>query len=169
MYVLDATPLIYLAKAEQLALLGKLSDTCLVPEQVHSEVVTTGIEEGYPDARRIARAIEEEKINIKSAPETPLYERLQHNEHLTDADCAVLAMAAESNSVAVMDEQYGRDIAAAEEIQTRGTAYLVLQSVSQGNLTTSDASETIDDMIAAGWYCSPSLYSKIQEKLRHFE
>ncbi|MES3162362.1 MAG: hypothetical protein PPP55_12455 [Halorubrum sp.] len=51
-WALDATPLIYLAKAERLDVIETLDEPRIVPAAVHREVVTAGIERGYDDARR---------------------------------------------------------------------------------------------------------------------
>jgi predicted nucleic acid-binding protein len=168
MWVFDATPLIYLATVDRLTLVHHLDANCVIPEGVYEEVVTTGIDEGYPDARRIERSVEAGQFDVVTVATTPLLSRLQTNESLSDADCAVLACADAHDGVAVMDESYGRDVAAAEEITTRGTAYLVLKLAKQGAITVEDARTTIDAMIDEGWYCAPDVYAKIVQKLDVF-
>ena len=120
MWVFDATPLIYLAKVDRLALVQQLDTSCLIPECVYEEVVETGLEQGYPDARRIERSVDVDRFAIVSVETTPLLSRLQENSNLSDADVAVLACADANDGVAVMDETYGRDVAAAEGITNPG-------------------------------------------------
>jgi predicted nucleic acid-binding protein len=165
MWVFDATPLIYLAKVDRLALVQHLEASCVLPERVYEEVVETGLEQGYPDARRIKRSVDADRFDILSVETTPLLTRLQDNSNLSDADVAVLACADAHDGVAVMDETYGRDVAAAEGITTRGTAYLVLKLASEGALSVDDARTVIDAMIDEGWYCAPDVYAKIIQKL----
>lgn len=165
MYVFDATPLIYLAKAKRLALVDELSVECCTPERVFDEVVTKGIEEGHADARRIERAIDTETIAVLSAPESDLFERLQRNQHLSEADAAVLALADEYDGTTVMDEQYGRTVADSEGVPTRATAYLVLRLVEADAIGAEEARETIDAMIDAGWYCAPDLYANLRRRI----
>ncbi len=100
-----------------------------------------------------------------SVETTALLTRLQDNSNLSDADVAVLVCADAHDGVAVMDETYGRDVAAAEGITTRGTAYLVLKLTSEGALSVDDARTVIDAMIDEGWYCAPDVYAKIVQKL----
>lgn len=119
MWVLDATPLIYLAKGERLDVLDRLDRSRLVPERVYDEVVTAGLEEGYSDARRIERRVEDGAFEIGSPEASELVDRLASNPNLSEADAAVLAIAAEVDGTAVMDERYGRDVADAEGIETR--------------------------------------------------
>ncbi|WP_255198924.1 DUF3368 domain-containing protein [Halorarius litoreus] len=165
MWVFDATPLIYLAKVDRLALVQHLEASCVLPERVYEEVVETGLEQGYPDARRIERSVDADRFDILSVETTALLTRLQDNSNLSDADVAVLACADTHDGVAVMDETYGRDVAAAEGITTRGTAYLVLKLASEGTLSVDDARTVIDAMIDEGWYCAPDVYAKIIQKL----
>jgi Predicted nucleic acid-binding protein, contains PIN domain len=165
MWVFDATPLIYLAKVDRLSLVQQFDTSCVIPERVFHEVVETGLEQGYPDARRIERSVDADRFDIVSVETTPLLSRLQENSNLSDADVAVLASADAHDGVAVMDETYGRDVAATEGITTRGTAYLVLTLVSEGRLSSDDARTVIDAMIDEGWYCAPDVYTKIVQKL----
>jgi predicted nucleic acid-binding protein len=165
MWVFDATPLIYLAKADRLTLVQQLAGPCVIPERVYEEVVATGVEQGYPDARRIERSVEDDWFDVVTVEPTSLLSRLRTNSNLSDADAAVLACADAHDGVAVMDETYGRDVAAVEGITTRGTAYLVLHLAKQGTIGVDDARTAIDSMIDAGWYCAPDVYAKIVQKL----
>ncbi|WP_232508568.1 DUF3368 domain-containing protein [Haloarcula marismortui] len=103
--------------------------------------------------------------DVNSVGATPLYSRLHGNSNLSDADAAVLACADDHNGVAVIDETYGRDVAAAEGITTRGTAFLVLKCTKQGTISSDDARTIIDAMVDEGWYCAPAVYTKILQKL----
>lgn len=168
MYVFDATPLIYLAKATQLDSLAALSPTCSVPESVYEEVVTVGMEQGHADARRIERAVENGVLDVVAVAETETNTRLRRNQNLSHADAAMLAHAETHDATAVMDDTYGRAVADAEGIPTRGTAYIVLQLLKADRLSADEARMTINDMMAAGWYCAPDLYAKIQQKINEF-
>jgi predicted nucleic acid-binding protein len=165
MWSFDATPLIYLAKVDRLSLVRDLPGRCVIPERVFEEVVDVGIEEGYPDARRIERSVEADRFDVVTVESSPLFTRLQRNDSLSDADVAVLVCAEGTDGVAVIDETYGRDVAAAEGITTRGTAYIVLRCVKDGALGAEDGRSVIDSMIEKGWYCSPAVYAKIVAKL----
>jgi predicted nucleic acid-binding protein len=165
MWVFDATPLIYLAKVDRLTLVEHLEASCVIPERVYEEVVSIGLEAGYPDARRIERLVDADRFELVSAEASPLYSRLQENSNLSAADVAVLVCADANDGVAVMDETYGRDVAAAEGITTRGTAFLILKLVKRGAMSGDDARATIDAIIDEGWYCAPDVYTKIVRKL----
>lgn len=165
MWVFDATPLIYLAKVDRLTFVQHFEESCVIPERVYAEVVEDGLEEGYPDARRIERSVDAEMFDVISVEVTPMLSRLKTNDSLSDADAAVLACADAHDGVAVMDETYGRDVASAEGITTRGTAYLILKLTKEGVIGADEARTVIDAMIDNGWYCAPDVYSRIIQKL----
>jgi len=165
MWVFDATPLITLARVDRLGLVAHLDGSCVIPNQVYQEVVEAGVEQGYPDARRIERSVEAARFEVVTVDATPLRTRLRANDSLSDADADVLACAATHDGIAVMDEAYGRDVAATEGITTRGTAYLVLQPAAEGILDGGEARTVIDAMVEAGWYCAPDVYARTVQTL----
>jgi predicted nucleic acid-binding protein len=165
MYVFDATPLIYLAKTDSLALVDELDTTCCLPERVVDDVVTAGIEQGHADARRVDRALDDGVVDDRSATDRDAFGRLETNQQLTAADAAVLAIADACDGTAIMDDQYGHDVAAVEGNQTRGTASLVVRCLEEGMLDADDARDTIDRMLDVGWYCAPDLYAKIRRTI----
>lgn len=169
--VFDATPLIYLAKAERLDAIETSDEPRVVPEAVHREVVATGVEQGYDDARRIERAAEDGLVDVVAvdADDSPVATRLARHPGLNDADVAVLACADARDAVAVMDESAGRSAAEVEDVETRGTAYVVLAAVKDGALSTAEGRDAIDAMIDRGWYVAPEVYAKIVGRLESFE
>ncbi|MFC4541821.1 DUF3368 domain-containing protein [Halosolutus amylolyticus] len=132
---------------------------------VYEEVVTTGIDEGHADARRIEHVIENGLLSVEEVDQTVLFERLRKNDRLSIADASVLALADQHDGTAIVDERYGRAVASAETVPTRGTAYIVLRLHRDDILTADEAQETIDEMVDAGWYCAPDLYAKISRKI----
>lgn len=164
-YVLDATPLIYLSKAERLGDCAALDAGLLVPERVYAEVVERGIASDYPDARRVERRVEEDVLAVRSVDADDRFAALARNDALSAADVAVLRLAELVDGTAVMDERAGRETAAVEAIETRGTAFLLCSLVAAGQLTAEAGRETLDAMVDAGWYCSPSLYADVRAKL----
>jgi predicted nucleic acid-binding protein len=169
MWVFDATPLIYLAKVDRLGLVQHLDAPCVIPERVHDEVVTTGLEQEYPAARHIEHHVDACHFDVVSVDPTPLLSRLQDHRNLSDADAAVLAHADAHEGIAVMDETYGQDVAASEDITTRGTAYIVLRLTAEGEIEPDEARDVIDAMLGAGWYCAPDVYATIFGTIDDFE
>lgn len=88
---------------------------------------------------------------------------------LSRVDADVLALADAGDGVAVMDEQYGRDVATVEDISTTGTAAVVIDAVRSGDIPGTTGREIVDDLVEAGWYCSPALYARISRQLEDID
>ncbi|RLM83358.1 DUF3368 domain-containing protein, partial [Halobellus sp. Atlit-38R] len=136
-WIFDATSLIYLARAERLGVVEKLSDPQLVLEWVYHEVVTERVEAGYNDARWIERAVEGGNLDVVEVnfDGSTVATRLERHSGLSNADVAVLACADARDGVAVMDEAAGRSAAAVGGVETRGTAHVFLPAVKRGKLS----------------------------------
>jgi predicted nucleic acid-binding protein len=117
---------------------------------------------GEPDARRVEDAVEKEVFDVRSSH---IGKFLNENDNLSQADVQVLKLADEENAVAIMDETYGRKVAEVENIETKGTAFIVLKLLKKGYISEQRAEEIIDDMVEAGWYCSTDLYKEIMKKI----
>lgn len=168
MLVLDATPLIYLAKAGQATLLGELPGDLVVPATVHEEVVGKGEARGETDAARIRKLVEDGTLRILEAPTTALAERLAENPRLHAAEREVLVLAQAHGGRAILDERHGRSIAEVEGVDHGGTIYLLLRLLEEQAITPEAARDTVDTMIEQGWYCSTDLYAKIVRRLASF-
>ncbi len=166
MLVFDATPLIYLAKAEVLNLLSELDEEKIIPQSVYDEVVEEGKKKGFPDARKIEKLIDDEVFEVVTSHRGELYDKLVDNSFISKADIDVLEIANQDDGIALMDEDYSRSIAEVEGIECRGSVYLVFRLVRQGFIDKDEAVKTIDKMIEEGWYCSTELYSHIIGELR---
>lgn len=162
MLVFDATPLIYLAKADGIRLLEELDEELVIPQTVFEEVVKKGLENDEPDARKIQILVEEDVFEVRNCE---LEGFLERNSNLSSADKQVLKIADETGSVAVMDEAYGRKVAESEGIETRGTAYMVLKLQRLDVLIDEESKELIDKIVDQGWYCSSGLYKDILNKI----
>ena len=163
--VFDATPLIYLGKIDRLDVVADLDRRRVIPGRVYKEVVGKGMQQGYADAKRVNALFRNGTIEQQSFEKNDRFDRLVQNTRLSPADVAVLLLADDLGGTAVMDEGYGRTIAETEGVETRGTAYLVLSRVKDGEIEPEDAREIIDGMVDAGWHCSTDLYAKIFRKL----
>jgi predicted nucleic acid-binding protein len=165
MHVFDASPLIVLATADRLALVTALDGPCCLPASASEEVVEAGIDAGHTDARRLEQAIEDGLFAVHPDPDTALADRLGRFDRLSHADVSVLALAAQHDGTAVMDEQAGRTVADIEDIPAHGTAYIVLNAQQQGYIDPTEARTVVGELVEAGWYCSPALHARLLDKI----
>lgn len=162
MLIFDATPLIYLAKAETIGELAELEQEKLIPEKVYQEVVVEGRKNGEPDAEWIAQLVDKGVFDTETVENNQID---RSTEFLSQADISVLELTKTKDGTAIMDEEYGRNIAEVENIETHGTAFLVLRLLKKDVISSEEAQNTIDSMIDEGWYCSTDLYKEIVNKI----
>lgn len=86
--------------------------------------------------------------------------------HVGDAD--VLALAAELDGIALLEDDEARGMAeiGIEGIDHHGTIYLLLRMMKMGLLTKDETLEKVDEMIHMGWRCSTELYAGILKAVR---
>jgi predicted nucleic acid-binding protein len=159
--VLNSTPLIYLAKVNVLELLEKLPERKVIPTAVYREVVVNGKKRGAPDAFLIEKAINEGIFVIKEARDKKLLKTLARIPGLHKADIEVLALTRELNATAIVDEDKARGVADVNDVQNRGTGYLLIRLVKLGLLTKKEAKAKVDEMVKLGWRCSTEVYAEI--------
>lgn len=167
MLIFDATPLIYLAKIDKLLLLDKIKEKKIIPQKVYEEVVEEGKKKGIADAFIIQKSIDEKVFTIKMVPKNSFYMKLRENPNLSEADISVLTLAKKIGGIAIIDEDYARDIADIEGIENRGTIFLVFSLLKKKAVDKKDAKEIIDKMIENGWYCSMDLYTNILKRIEN--
>lgn len=142
--VIDASPLILLARSRHLDLLRHIAREVWVPEPVAEEILRRGAQD------ITARAIENTPwLTLRPAPEIPatiLEWRLGAGESAT------LALARAHGLEAMIDDLAGRKCAASLDISVRGTLGLVLVAKQRGLI--SAARPVVEDMMTAGLYLS---------------
>jgi predicted nucleic acid-binding protein len=162
-YVLDAAPLIYLARA---GLLGAVLDVfeVVVAHRVLDEV-TSG--EGYPDAVVIRGAVEEGRIKVHEPSDGGMVDALMRHSEIHVGEAGTMASAVEMGAAAVMDNGVARAVAELYGIPARpGTLYLLFRLVFLGLLGPGEAEERLDGMVKAGLYLDSKTLIAAKEKLR---
>jgi predicted nucleic acid-binding protein len=143
--IVNASPIIYLARAGLLDLLRLVGDVIRVPSPVADEILARG--ESDPAAASIKTTA---WLEIVDTP-APSLELLAWD--LGVGESAVIAYAmANAGFIAVVDDLTGRRCAEAFGIPLRGTLGLVLRAKKVG--VVSDARQTIERLRAAGMYLS---------------
>lgn len=163
MLVFDATPLIYLGKTEAIEYLDQLDEEKVIPKKVYEEVVEKGNERGELDAKKIEKEVDDGVFEIVSESVDSI------SDALSQADLQVLKIAENLDGTAVMDETAGRNAATARGVETRGTAFIILNLQKKKILTREQAENTLNQIIDAGWYCSTDLYKEILEKIKEID
>lgn len=169
--VINATPLIYLTKAELSWIFEAVGGKMLTTPAVYSEVVERGKELGRPDAKVLENYFEKKVILVR-APQRTILRRVREvaaesvSAPLHAGEAEVLALAEELGAVAIIDEKIAREVGKVLGIEVRGSAYLVGLMVKAGKMEKKQAAQAIDKMISSGWRISTEDYIRIVEELK---
>ncbi|MBL7169519.1 MAG: DUF3368 domain-containing protein [Candidatus Aenigmarchaeota archaeon] len=167
--ILNSTPLIYLAKAEVLGLIKESPHKKFITPLVYEEVVVNGKERGYPDAFAVEKVIENKIITIKKIKNKKFYDYLLQNPGLHEADAEVLTLAKEMKGILIIDEDVARNVASIEEIENKGTPYILFMLLKKKKVNKKQVREVIEKMIQSGWRCSTEIYVELINQLEKFE
>ncbi|MBW1796053.1 MAG: DUF3368 domain-containing protein [Deltaproteobacteria bacterium] len=123
--VSNVTPLIYLAKANQLGLLQAMVKQVFIPEAVYQEVVIEGKRLGEKDAYRVERAITQGWIMVQDVKVVYPVEISIH-----PGEVEVISLAKEKGIEAVlMDDAKARAASEIAGLRPIGTLWLILKAV----------------------------------------
>jgi len=133
--------------------------------KVVEEVVNKGKSAGAPDAFIAEKLIQESIIKVKEPQNVDFINLLSRIPDLHQAEIHVLALTKEFNGVAIVDENIAREVARIYNIQTHGTAYLLLRLLYRRKLSKKQAKEAINRMVSAGWRLTAEEYAKLTKEL----
>lgn len=142
--VVNASPLIFLARSRHLDLLRDFAQTVWVPAPVANEIARRGHHDSTAQALKTTSW-----LITRPAPDIPaaiLEWRLGAGESAT------LALAHAHNFEAIIDDLAGRRCAASLGIPVRGTLGIVLAAKQRGQIP--KARPIIEDLMTAGLYLS---------------
>lgn len=149
--VVNATPLIALARVNHLGVLNQLFDEVLVPLTVYQEITAQGA--SRPGAALIAQT---DWIHVQVPVASPVVEPLLLG--LDAGEMDVLLLAREMQPVwVVIDERLARRVALAMHIPLTGTLGVLLAAVQNSLLTKQQAWDAAQQMVAHGIRISSSL------------
>ncbi|MBK5965878.1 DUF3368 domain-containing protein [Thiocystis minor] len=124
--LIDASPLIGLARVEGLSWLRALFGEVWMPSEVQSEVLPR---KGLPDEQAILAALDAGWLRVRGpTPTSPALPDLDEGE----AACIRLALASVEPVLVLMDERAGRAIASEHGLRVAGTAAVIGMAKSKG-------------------------------------
>lgn len=163
--VADASPLIYLGKVDRLDLLpGDL----MVPEEVYSEVLL-GEDYGHDDAPRV-KAAKGRRFDVETVDDSDV-ENIRRAEdrlglNLGEGERAAIAVALETDRVLLSDDSDAKRLARSLGVTGKGTLYLLLRGVKQGELGRDECSELFRRVVESGFWVSPGVADEFHRLLR---
>ena len=153
----NATPLIYLAKADKLYLLQTTINQVFIPNAVFQEVVEEGKRLGEKDAYRVERAISRGWLVVQAVKNI-----FSHQVSLHPGEIEVISLAKETGiKTVLMDDAKGRSVAELAGLKPVGTLWIILQAVKNHMIDFNEFLSTLEDIIHSGFYLKDEVYIKI--------
>jgi len=163
--VFNATPIIYLCKIGLSKIFGDFPEQKYTTPIVVEEVVDKGKSLGAPDAFIAEELIQRSIIKVREPTNVDFITLLSALPGLHKAEIQVLALAKELEGIAIVDESVAREVSRLYDIETHGTAYLLLRLLYRRKLSRKQVKEAIEGMISAGWRLTAEEYAKLTREL----
>jgi predicted nucleic acid-binding protein len=158
----NATPLIYLAKADRLHILFSLFEEILIPGAVYEEVVSKGKRSGQIDAFLVEKSIQEGRISVRPIQRAHPVPLLLH-----PGEVEAISLALESGiETLLMDDARGRAAAEMAGLKPRGTLWLILRAVRTNQLSFDGFLATLEALAHHGFYLREDLYLRAIREAR---
>jgi len=156
----NATPLIYLAKADQLEIFQTVIRQILIPQSVYREVVVEGKNLGEKDAYRVDRAISEGWIIVQEVKDIYPVEIPIH-----PGEAEVISLAKEMGVERVLlDDVKARVACELAGLRPIGTLGIILRAVGDHNLSFDQFLTTLEHIVRSGFYLKEEIYLRaVQE------
>jgi len=157
-----ATPLIYLAKANQLSLLQSMVKQVFIPEAVYREVVIEGKRLGEKDAYRVERAIKQGWMIVQ---DIKIIYPVEITIHPGEAE--IISLAKEKGiKVVLIDDAKARAASEMAGLRPIDTLWLILKAVKNHLLNFDQFLSTLEDIVQSGFYVKEEVYLKVVRKAR---
>ena len=160
-YVFDSSSLIYLGKLGLLEKIKNFEGKKFIPKNVYQEVIIKGLERKEPETKYIEEMIKNKIFIIKESKKFKF-----ETELLSEADKGVISLAKETDSTAIIDEIYARNIVKLQGIKVHGLIYFILKLLENNTISKNEALNYLDRLIILGFYLSPLKYKEIFEIIK---
>lgn len=167
MVVLDASPLIVLAKIRRLSLIRDLYREALIGRVVWTEVVDQGRAISAPGLEQAERALEECWLGTVSlaAGEREWMRRALKRLRIDEGEAEALALARSRGLLLVVDDKEARAVAAAFRVSYIGTVGVLLEAMIRGFLHCDEFEDSITQVSRVMWV-SPAVVAEVLRRAR---
>ena len=160
--VSNATPLIYLAGANQLGLLRTMVRQVFIPGAVYREVVIEGKRLGEKDAYRVERAIKQEWMTVQDVKAIYPVEIMIH-----PGEAEVISLAREKGIKRVLiDDAKARVASEMAGLEPVGTMWLILKAVKNHLINFDQFLSILEHIVQSGFYLKEEVYLKVVRRAR---
>lgn len=160
MAVVDSSALIPLARIGRLDLITAVFDEIRTTEQVRDEVLT----EGKRGTASLASFLD--GVSICAMPTDA--QQVASLEGVAVADASVILLADDGEEVLLANDKGLIEVARTHSIECWWVTTLLLKCAKDGELTATEATDVLYDLVDAGMNLSPQVYTQVERKLREF-
>jgi len=161
--VVNASPLIFLAKLERLDALRVFERVLTTPVVVAE--VELGLEQGYREALSVQRAIDEGAIVVRRAPELTL-----PPPRLDPGELSVISLARRTpGSTVVIDDLPAIRAAKHLGLRVRSTPFVLLDNLHEGKMDATEFRGMLERLVGLDYYLSASLLLFLMEAAQRLE
>lgn len=169
--VSNTSPLMWLSKTGKINLLKELFHEIIIPEEVYTEAVERGLQEGFSDALVIKEGVDQGWIKISrlTKRETALCQKIvEHASEIHLGEAQAMVLARRMDVLVLMDESSGRAFAEAWGLKAKGTLYVILRALSSELLDKAEAKEIVLTLVSKGFRIEPNLLARIIREVETF-
>lgn len=161
-YILDATPIIHLAKVGKLGLVTEICDA-YITEEVYRE---TTQDTNHPDSFIIKDHVEAGNIKLIIDFDKKQLTAFTRHPGIHIGEAETLAAANKLGAVAVLDDAEARILAKVHGIRSApGTLFLLFRFLRLALLSADETEKTLNDLVTSGLYLDPKTYHRAKERI----
>ena len=164
-YVLDATPLIHLAKIGKLGLVSRVCDPVIV-EGVYEETRLGG----HPDALIIEDLVSQGFIRVYKVKDNAFVDALLRFPGVHRGEAETLAASKLLGGLAVVDDAEARAVAAVYGVKVAsGTIFLLFKFLASGIIEVAEADDMLTQLVEHGLYLDPRTLLRAKELINGYK
>ena len=152
--MLDATPLIHLAKTRLHGLLSALEVEIFTTPTVKEEATRGAFGE-----KPVLEGLLRETIRIQKPAKNV------HGMGLHAGEASAIALARQKKAILVCDDRVARTVAKANGVTVVHTTYFIYRALAKKRITLREAERLLAELVESGWYCDSLTLSRITNAL----
>lgn len=167
MVIVDASPLIALAKMQRLALLAAVYGDVGIAPAVKRETLDEGRRIAAPGVNLIELALEERSISVLrlTVREKSAAERIVNSSRLHAGEAESLALARSRKALVMLDDREARMLASAQGVSCVGTAGFLLEAFGAGRMNVGELEDAVLELSRTIWL-SPAVVAEILKRAK---
>jgi predicted nucleic acid-binding protein len=153
--VVNASPLVFLARLGQLRALGVFDPVYTTGVVLHE--VEQGLAQGHREILAVREAVGAGKIKVRKVTEAPIA-----GVELDPGELTVIQLCRrQKGTVAVVDDLAAIRAARHFGIKVKSTPFVLLDNVAGGSISASAFGQLLDRLLRDGYFLAPSIYLEL--------